>query len=83
MMGALGWGPMVSPVVPTDASPSLLARGGRKGRGLARLQLLEPYCRALLEAERVSRGPALTAFFEPHLQDLEPSLPPGRCLTRP
>lgn len=71
------------PVVPIDASTSLLARGGRKGRGLARLQLLEAYSRALLEAEQVSRGPVLTAFFEPQIQDLEPSLPLGRCLTRP
>lgn len=73
----------LSPVLPIDASTSLLARGGRTGRGLARLRLLETYSRALLEAERVSRGPALIAFFEPQLQDLEPSLPPGRCLTHP
>ncbi|XP_070269374.1 NADPH oxidase organizer 1 isoform X1 [Myotis yumanensis] len=73
----------LSPVVPIDASTSLLARGGRKGRGLARLQLLEAYSRALLEAEQVSRGPLLTAFFEPQLQDLEPSLPLGSLVILP
>ncbi|XP_036165012.1 NADPH oxidase organizer 1 isoform X3 [Myotis myotis] len=72
----------VLPKLP-DASTSLLARGGRKGRGLARLQLLEAYSRALLEAEQVSRGPVLTAFFEPQLQDLEPSLPLGSLVILP
>ncbi|XP_023620220.1 NADPH oxidase organizer 1 isoform X1 [Myotis lucifugus] len=72
----------VLPKLP-DASTSLLARGGRKGRGLARLQLLEAYSQALLEAEQVSRGPLLTAFFEPQLQDLEPSLPLGSLVILP
>ena len=59
-------------------------RGGRTGRGLARLRLLETYSRELLgAAERVSRSPALTGFFAPQPLDLEPTLPPGRCLTRP
>nr|KAF6366739.1 NADPH oxidase organizer 1 [Pipistrellus kuhlii] len=72
----------VLPKLP-DASTSLLARGGRTGRGLVRLRLLETYARALLEAERVSRGPALITFFEPQLQDLEPSLPPGSLVILP
>lgn len=59
-------------------------RGGRTGRGLARLRLLETYSQALLgAAERVSRSPVLTGFFAPQPLDLEPTLPPGRCLTRP
>lgn len=53
------------------------------GRGLVRLRLLETYSRKLLEAEHVSSGPVLTGFFEPQPQDLEPSLPPGRCLPHP
>nr|KAF6490405.1 NADPH oxidase organizer 1 [Molossus molossus] len=66
-----------------DASTSLLARGGRKGRGLVRLRLLETYSQKLLEAERVSSGPVLTGFFEPQPQDLEPSLPPGSLVILP
>lgn len=74
--------PQPVPVVAADTS--LLVRGGRTGRGLARLRLLETYSRALLEAaERVSQSPALTGFFAPQPLDLEPTLPPGRCLTRP
>lgn len=78
------WGgvPQSVPVVPADVS--LLVRGGRTGRGLARLRLLETYSRALLAAAaRVSRSPALTGFFAPQRLDLEPALPLGRCLTRP
>lgn len=66
-----------------DASALLLARGGRMGRGLVRLRLLETYSRKLLEAERVSSGPVLTGFFEPQPQDLEPSLPPGSLVILP
>ncbi|XP_071078103.1 NADPH oxidase organizer 1 isoform X2 [Desmodus rotundus] len=66
----------VLPKLP-DRSALLLARGGRTGRSLARLRLLETYLQTLLVVEHVSRGPALRAFFEPQPQDLEPSLPPG------
>ncbi|XP_035876946.1 NADPH oxidase organizer 1 isoform X1 [Phyllostomus discolor] len=66
----------VLPKLP-DVSALLLARGGRTGRSLAHLRLLETYLQMLLMVERVSRGPALTSFFEPRPQDLEPSLPPG------
>ncbi|KAB1251826.1 NADPH oxidase organizer 1 [Camelus dromedarius] len=70
------------PILPTDAS--LLAHWGRTGRGLVRLRLLETYLRALLVAgERLSRSPVLTGFFAPQPLDLEPALPPGRCLTHP
>ena len=76
------WGgaPQSAHVLPTDRSALLLARGGRTGRSLARLRLLETYLQTLLVVEHVSRGPALRAFFEPQPQDLEPSLPPGRYL---
>lgn len=67
----------------SDASALLLARGGRTGRGLARLRLLETYSQTLLAAEQVSRGPALTGFFEPQPLDLEPSLPPGSLVILP
>nr|XP_058894246.1 NADPH oxidase organizer 1 isoform X2 [Kogia breviceps] len=51
---------------------------GRTGRGLARLQLLETYSRALLAAgERVAHSPVLTGFFAPQPMDLEPVLPAG------
>ncbi|XP_036890372.1 NADPH oxidase organizer 1 isoform X2 [Sturnira hondurensis] len=66
----------VLPKLP-DISALLLARGGRTGRSLARLRLLETYLQMLLVVECVSRGPVLTSFFEPQPQDLEPSLPPG------
>lgn len=66
-----------------DASALLLARGGRMGRGLVRLRLLETYSRKLLEVERVSSGPVLAGFFEPQPQDLEPSLPPGSLVILP
>ncbi|XP_010845016.1 PREDICTED: NADPH oxidase organizer 1 [Bison bison bison] len=69
----------VLPKLPADA-PWLVHRS-RTGRGLARLQLLEAYLRALLAAgERVSRSLELTGFFTPQPLDLEPMLPPGRCL---
>ncbi|XP_039102806.1 NADPH oxidase organizer 1 isoform X3 [Hyaena hyaena] len=66
------------------ADTPLLVRGGRTGRGLARLRLLETYSRALLEAaERVSQSPALTGFFAPQPLDLEPTLPPGSLVILP
>ncbi|KAJ1067453.1 PREDICTED: NADPH oxidase organizer 1 isoform X1 [Capra hircus] len=72
----------VLPKLPADA-PWLVLRG-RTGRGLARLQLLEAYLRALLVAgERVSRSPVLTGFFEPQSPDLEPMLPPGSLVILP
>lgn len=74
--------PCCVPTLPPDASA--LVHRGRTGRGLARLRLLETYSRALLAAgERVSRSPVLTGFFAPQPTDLEPALPPGRCLTPP
>lgn len=67
-------------VLPAADAPWLVHRS-RTGRGLARLQLLEDYLRALLAAgERVSRSLELTGFFTPQPLDLEPMLPPGRCL---
>lgn len=70
------------PILATDAS--LLVHWGRTGRGLARLQLLETYSRALLATgERVTHSPVLTGFFAPQPMDLEPVLPAGRCLTHP
>lgn len=74
--GAPGMGYHKASVLPADAS--LLVRGGRTGRGLARLRLLEAYLRTLLAAERMPCGPALTSFFSPQTRDLEPKLPPGR-----
>lgn len=80
------WGGSGSPqraltACPVPADAPLLARGGRTGRGLARLRLLETYIRELLAAEeRVSQSPALVGFFAPQPLDLEPTLPPGRCL---
>ena len=74
--------PQIEPIVPTDTS--LLVRGGRTGRGLARLRLLDTYTRALLAAaEQLSWSAVLTGFFEPQPVDLEPVLPPGRYPTRP
>lgn len=59
-------------------------RGGRTGRGLARLRLLETYSRTLLTmAARVSQSSALSDFFAPQPLDLEPRLPAGRYLTHP
>uniref|UniRef100_A0A667I386 NADPH oxidase organizer 1 n=1 Tax=Lynx canadensis TaxID=61383 RepID=A0A667I386_LYNCA len=74
----------VLPKLRGEADASLLVRGGRTGRGLARLRLLETYSRALLgAAERVSRSPALTGFFAPQPLDLEPTLPPGSLVILP
>ncbi|XP_051686213.1 NADPH oxidase organizer 1 isoform X2 [Oryctolagus cuniculus] len=71
-------------VLPKLPDAPLLARGGRTGRGLARLRLLETYTRTLLAAaERVSQSPALTGFFAPQPLDLEPSLPPGSLVILP
>uniref|UniRef100_A0A8D1FEX6 NADPH oxidase organizer 1 n=1 Tax=Sus scrofa TaxID=9823 RepID=A0A8D1FEX6_PIG len=71
-------------ILPKLPDASALVHRGRTGRGLARLRLLETYSRALLAAgERVSRSPVLTGFFAPQPTDLEPALPPGRCLTPP
>ncbi|KAF4015485.1 hypothetical protein G4228_007343 [Cervus hanglu yarkandensis] len=72
----------VLPKLPADA-PWLVHRG-RTSRGLARLQLLEAYLRALLAAgERVSRSPVLTGFLAPQPADLEPMLPPGSLVILP
>ncbi|KAM8951098.1 LOW QUALITY PROTEIN: NADPH oxidase organizer 1 [Lycaon pictus] len=74
--------PQIEPIVPTDTS--LLVRGGRTGRGLARLRLLDTYTRALLAAaEQLSRSAVLTGFFEPQPVDLEPVLPPGSLVILP
>ncbi|XP_069342394.1 NADPH oxidase organizer 1 isoform X4 [Eulemur rufifrons] len=77
----------VLPKLPGQASGEdapLLAHGGRTGRGLARLRLLETYSRTLLAtAERVVRSPALTSFFAPQPLDLEPQLPPGSLVILP
>ncbi|XP_029805968.1 NADPH oxidase organizer 1 isoform X2 [Suricata suricatta] len=71
-------------VLPKLRDASLWVRGGRTGRGLARLRLLETYSRALLAAaERVSRSPVLTGFFAPQALDLEPTLPPGSLVILP
>lgn len=71
-------------VLPKLADAPLLARGGRTGRGLVRLRLLETYIRALLAAEeRVSQSPALVGFFAPQPLDLEPTLPPGSLVILP
>nr|XP_021522933.1 NADPH oxidase organizer 1 isoform X2 [Aotus nancymaae] len=70
-------------ILPKLLDAPLLARGGRTSRGLARLQLLETYSQRLLAtAEHVARSPAITGFFAPQPLDLEPALPPGRCLTQ-
>ncbi|KAB0401481.1 hypothetical protein E2I00_009266, partial [Balaenoptera physalus] len=71
-------------ILPKLPDASLLVHWRRTGRGLARLQLLETYSRALLAAgERVAHSPVLTGFFAPQPMDLEPALPAGRCLTHP
>ncbi|XP_058565845.1 NADPH oxidase organizer 1 [Neofelis nebulosa] len=71
-------------VLPKLRDASLLVRGGRTGRGLARLRLLETYSQALLgAAERVSRSPVLTGFFALQPLDLEPTLPPGSLVILP
>ncbi|XP_075851071.1 NADPH oxidase organizer 1 isoform X2 [Microcebus murinus] len=71
-------------VLPKLPDAPLLARGGRVGRGLARLRLLETYSRTLLEtAERVVQSSALTGFFAPRPLDLEPKLPPGSLVILP
>ncbi|XP_032702023.1 NADPH oxidase organizer 1 [Lontra canadensis] len=68
----------------TAADASLFVRGGRTGRGLARLRLLETYSQTLLTmAARVSRSPALSDFFAPQPLDLEPALPAGSLLILP
>ncbi|XP_004438343.1 PREDICTED: NADPH oxidase organizer 1 [Ceratotherium simum simum] len=71
-------------VLPKLPDASLLARSRRTARGLARLRLLENYLQTLLAAaERVSRSPALTAFFAPQPTDLDPALPPGSLVILP
>ncbi|KAF6271635.1 NADPH oxidase organizer 1 [Rhinolophus ferrumequinum] len=70
-------------VLPKLQDASLLVRGGRTGRGLVRLQLLEAYLRALLAIERMPCDPALTSFFAPQTRDLEPRLPPGSLVILP
>uniref|UniRef100_A0A8C7C1W5 NADPH oxidase organizer 1 n=1 Tax=Neovison vison TaxID=452646 RepID=A0A8C7C1W5_NEOVI len=75
----------VLPKLPGEAVyASLLVRGGRTGRGLARLRLLETYSRTLLTvAARVSQSPALSNFFAPQPLDLEPRLPAGSLVILP
>ncbi|XP_032182717.1 NADPH oxidase organizer 1 isoform X3 [Mustela erminea] len=71
-------------VLPKLPDASLLVRGGRTGRGLARLRLLETYSRTLLTmAARVSQSPALSDFFAPQPLDLEPRLPAGSLVILP
>lgn len=70
-------------VLPKLQDASLLVRGGRTGRGLVRLQLLEAYLQTLLANERMPCGPALTSFFAPQTRDLEPRLPPGSLVILP
>lgn len=70
-------------VLPKLPDTSLLVRGGRTGRGLTRLQLLETYLQTLLLVNHVSRAPALTSFFAPQPWDLEPTLPPGSLVILP
>ncbi|XP_045849576.1 NADPH oxidase organizer 1 isoform X1 [Meles meles] len=71
-------------VLPKLPDASLLVRGGRTGRGLARLRLLETYSRALLTVvARVSRSPALSDFFAPQPLDLEAALPAGSLVILP
>ncbi|XP_017650607.1 NADPH oxidase organizer 1 isoform X2 [Nannospalax galili] len=65
-------------VLPKLPDAPLLARGGRTGRGLVRLQLLDTYVQALLAAsEHVLQSTALTDFFASKPLDLEPRLPRG------
>ncbi|XP_057606160.1 NADPH oxidase organizer 1 [Hippopotamus amphibius kiboko] len=71
-------------ILPKLPDASLLVHRGRTGRGLARLQLLETYTRALLAAgERVAHSPVLTGFFAPQPMDLEPALPAGSLVILP
>ncbi|XP_008046904.1 NADPH oxidase organizer 1 [Carlito syrichta] len=71
-------------VLPKLPDAPLLVRGGRTGRGLARLRLLETYSQMLLATtERVARSPVLTDFFAPQPLDLEPTLPPGSLVILP
>ncbi|XP_012910705.1 NADPH oxidase organizer 1 isoform X1 [Mustela putorius furo] len=71
-------------VLPKLRDASLLVRGGRTGRGLARLRLLETYSRTLLTmAARVSQSSALSDFFAPQPLDLEPRLPAGSLVILP
>ncbi|XP_032462540.1 NADPH oxidase organizer 1 isoform X3 [Phocoena sinus] len=71
-------------ILPKLTDASLLVHWGRTGRGLARLQLLETYSRALLAAgERVTHSPVLTGFFAPQPMDLEPVLPAGSLVILP
>ncbi|KAM5227333.1 NADPH oxidase organizer 1 [Ctenodactylus gundi] len=70
-------------VLPKLRDAPLLVRGGRLGRGLERLQLLETYSHALLSTARVSQSPELTGFFMPQALDLEPSLPPHSLVILP
>ncbi|XP_076696566.1 NADPH oxidase organizer 1 isoform X2 [Callospermophilus lateralis] len=71
-------------ILPRLPDTPLLIRGGRTGRGLARLRLLDTYAQALLAtAERVSRSLALTNFFAPQPLDLEPMLPPESLVILP
>ncbi|XP_020024972.1 NADPH oxidase organizer 1 [Castor canadensis] len=71
-------------ILPKLPDMPLLVRGGRTGRGLERLRLLDTYARALLAtSDRVSQSPMLTGFFAPQPLDLEPALPPGSLVILP
>lgn len=70
-------------VLPKLPDASLFVHGGRTGRGLVRLRLLESYSQMLLAAERMPCGPALTSFFSPQTRDLESRLPPGSLVILP
>ncbi|XP_023567411.1 NADPH oxidase organizer 1 isoform X1 [Octodon degus] len=70
-------------LLPKLSDAPLLSRGGRTGRGLARLRLLETYAQALLAVGRVLRSPVLIGFFEPQARDLESALPPNSVVILP
>ncbi|KAM6166346.1 NADPH oxidase organizer 1 [Erethizon dorsatum] len=71
-------------LLPKLRDTPLLSRGGRMGRGLARLRLLETYAQALLATvARVSQSPVLIGFFEPQARDLESALPSSSMVILP
>ncbi|XP_013373118.1 PREDICTED: NADPH oxidase organizer 1 isoform X1 [Chinchilla lanigera] len=71
-------------LLPRLPDAPLLSRGGRLGRGLVRLRLLETYVQALLAtADRVSQSLVLIGFFEPQARDLESALPPNSMVILP
>ncbi|XP_003478158.1 NADPH oxidase organizer 1 [Cavia porcellus] len=71
-------------LLPKLPDAPLLSRGGRTGRGLVRLRLLNTYVQELLaNVNQVSWSPVLTSFFEPRNQDLESALPPSSMVILP